>query len=308
MKAFGICCGRKNGNTELMMKKAMLEIKRVSGADCDYVRLQEAEIRGCTGCETCMVNHLKGNWDFRCIHKTGSDHFHFIEEKMREADAIIVSAPAYNLLPPGILIKFMNKLHASGDYRDVVHKSNKIGATFTIGGTDWTNYTLTAANMLTMELVGSYEAIVDKFHFDFLPAIGAVLLEDEVMERAALLGRNVGEALLKRERGEPVSYQGDEGLCPDCHCSLLEKRADGWYCPQCQTRATLSMENGELSAAFTPEARAKNRWSRAGQEVHDNNIRRGHKRAAEGRELIKERAKAYSDCEILPVELPELES
>ena len=88
------------------MKEAFMGIEETCGASCDFVNLQDAYIRSCVGCETCMTNHLKGNWDFRCIHKTGSDHFYFIEQLMREADAIIVSSPAYNLLPTGILIRF----------------------------------------------------------------------------------------------------------------------------------------------------------------------------------------------------------
>jgi len=169
MKVLGICSGRKNGNTEIMMKEAFMAIEEKCGAECQLVRLQEAEIKTCTGCETCMMNHLKGNWDFRCIHKNGSDHFYFIEQLMREADAIIVSSPAYNLLPTGQMIKFLNKLHASGDYRDVVHKNNKVGAAFSLGGTDWTNFTLNVCKMAAMELCGSYEAVVDAVHFDFVP-------------------------------------------------------------------------------------------------------------------------------------------
>lgn len=303
MKVLGICCGRKNGNTEILMKEAFKAIEAKCGAECNFVRLQEAEIRSCVGCETCMVNHLKGNWDFRCVHKPDSDHFYFIEQLMREADAIIVSAPAYNLLPPGTLIRFMNKLHASGNYRDVVHKNHKIGATFTLGGTDWTNYTLTAANMLTMELVGSYDAVVDKCHFDFVPGVGAIVLEDEMLARIRKLGENVADALMEKASGEKPSYRGAEGLCPDCHSSFLEKRADGWYCPQCLTKATLTWENGELQVSFTPEEQAKNRWSPAGQEVHDNNIRRGHGKAAQGKDIIAAKRKeyaAYKDAVKLP--------
>lgn len=305
MKVLGICCGRKNGNTEIMMKEAFKAIEAKCGAECSFVRLQEAAIRSCIGCETCMVNHLKGNWEFRCIHKNGTDHFYFIEQLMREADAIIVSAPAYNLLPPGILVRFMNKLHASGNYRDVVHKNHKIGATFTLGGTDWTNYTLTATNMLTMELVGSYDAIVDKCHFDFVPAVGAIVLEEDMMARVRKLGENVADALIRKANGEAPVYCGDQGICPDCHSVFLEKRADGWYCPQCLTKATLTMENGEMKAAFTPEERAKNRWSPWGQELHDNNIRKGHGKAAQNKDVIDAKRKEYASY-MDAVQLPEL--
>ena len=171
MKVLGLCSGRKNGNTEIMMKEAFMAIEEKCGAECQLVRIQETTINTCTGCESCMINHLKGNWDFRCVHKNGSDHFYFIEQLMREADAIIVSSPAYNLLPTGQLIKFLNKMHASGNYRDVVEKENKIGAAFSLGGTDWTNFTLNVCKMIAMELTGSYEALVDAVHFDFVPLL-----------------------------------------------------------------------------------------------------------------------------------------
>lgn len=290
-----------------MMKEAFMGIEETCNAVCDFVNLQDAYIRSCVGCETCMTNHLKGNWDFRCVHKSGSDHFYFIEQLMREADAIIVSSPAYNLLPTGILIRFLNKLHASGNYRDVVHHNNKIGAAFSLGGTDWTNFTLSGCKMLAMELCGSYEAIVDAAHFDFHPSSGSVLLDDALLARMHELGVHVGEALLAKEAGKSYGYQGDPGICPDCHGTMLEKKADGWYCPQCQTKATLSMDNGELNVDFTAQERAKNRWSPAGQELHDNNIRKGHQKAFEGKDIIAQKRKKYVEYK-KAIQLPELET
>lgn len=289
MKVLGLCSGRKNGNTEILMKEAFMAIEEKCGAECKLVRVQEAAINTCIGCESCMVNHLKGNWDFRCIHKNGSDHFYFIEQLMREADAIIVSSPAYNLLPTGQLMKLLNKMHASGNYRDVVEKENKIGAAFSIGGTDWTNFTLNVCKMIAMEMVGSYEALVDAVHFDFMPSKGAVLLEDDVLERMHKLGENIADALLAKEKGEKLSYRGTPGICPDCHGNLLEIRSDGIYCPQCLTKAKVSMVDDELTVEFTGEEIAKNRWSIWGKRLHDNNIRKGHQKAAEGNDMIQKR-------------------
>lgn len=305
MKVLGLCSGRRNGNTEIMMKEAFMAIEEKCGAECQLVRVQETAINTCVGCESCMINHLKGNWDFRCIHKNGSDHFYFIEQLMREADAIIVSSPAYNLLPTGQLIKLLNKMHASGNYRDMVERQNKIGAAFSIGGTDWTNFTLNVCKMIAMEMVGSYEAVVDAVHFDFFPSKDAILLSDEVLERMHKLGENVADALLMKARGEKPSYVGTPGICPDCHGNLLEIRADGVYCPQCLTKATLHMENDELTVEFTEEAIARNRWSIWGKRLHDDNIRKGHAAAAAGKEQIAERLKKYRDYE-KAVELPEL--
>ncbi len=305
MNVLGICAGRINGNTEIMMKEAFLGIESKCDATCKLVRIQEAEINKCTGCEACMTNHLKGNFDFRCIHKNGSDHYYFIEQLMREADAIIVSSPAYNLMPTGPLISFLNKLHASGDYRELVHAHNKVGAAFSLGGTDWTNFTLNGCKMTAMELCGSYEAIADAVHFDFVPSVGAVVLEQDILDRMRRLGENVAEALLKKQEGNSVSYAGEAGVCPDCHGNLLEIRADGVYCPQCLTKANVSVVDGKLIADFTAEARTRNRWSPWGQELHDNNIRKGHAKAAAGKEKIaKERAR-YTAMEYA-VKLPEL--
>lgn len=306
MKVLGLCSGRKNGNTEIMMKEVFMAIEaKIPDVECKLIRIQETAINTCTGCESCMVNHLKGNWEFRCIHKNGSDHFYFIERLMREADAIIVSSPAYNLLPTGQLIKVLNKMHASGNYRDMVEKENKIGAAFTIGGTDWTNFTLNVCKMMAMELAGSYEAVVDAVHFDFMPSKGAVLLEDEVLARMSKMGENIADALRKKADGERPEYVGTPGLCPDCHGNLLEKREDGVYCPQCLTKVNVSVVNGELIVDFTEEEIAKNRWSIWGKRLHDDNIRKGHQRAAEGKDVIREKMSKYTAYE-RAVELPKI--
>lgn len=305
MNVLGICCSRKNGNTEIMMKEVFMAIEDKCDAECKMINLQDAFIRSCVGCESCMINHLKGNWDFRCVHKNGSDHFYYIEQLMREADAIIVSSPAYNLLPPGPIITFLNKMHASGDYRHVVHNNHKIGAAFSVGGTDWTNFTLGVCKMMAMEFCGSYDAVVDAAHFDFLPSTGAVLLEDDVIVRMHKLGENVAEALISKSNGKEISYVGPKGICPDCHGNMLDIKEDGVYCPQCLTKAEVTVENGELKVEFTQEEIEKNRWNPWGQELHDNNIRIGHMKAAKNKDIIRENRKKYADFN-RKVVLPEL--
>jgi len=306
MVVLGLCSGRKNGNTEIMMKEAFHAIEEKCGAECKILRVQDTVINTCTGCETCMTNHLKGNLDFRCIHKNGSDHFYFIEQLMREADAIVVSSPAYNLMPTGQLIKLLNKVHASGDYRDVISKNPKIGAAFSIGGTDWTNFVSNFVRMIAMEITGTYNTLADCVHFDNMPSKGAVFIEDGVLQRMHQFGENIAEELLRKQRNETVRYHGTLGICPDCHGSFLEKRADGWYCPQCLTKASLSMIDGELKVDFTDEARKLNRWSPAGQVAHFDAIRRGHERAANGRDTIRESYCNFHEDEYI-IDLPKIQ-
>ena len=297
MKVFGICCGRKGGNTEIMMQDVFAGVKSIDpDAVCEFVNLQDAHIKSCIGCETCMTKHVAGDYDFRCVHGINQDHFYFIEQQMRAADAIIVSAPAYNLLPPGIMIRFLNKLHASSDYRHVTQGVDicKIGACFSIGGTDWTDFIPNAMRMITMELVGVYDGVVDSVHFDFQTSKGAVILDERIAPRMRQMGETVAKAVqLKKETGKNAPYVGMEGICDYCHCNMLRVNPDGTaYCPQCNVKATVEVEDGKVKVSFKPEDLEKSRWAPYGQELHMRNIGLGHKKAAEGAETIK---KVYNE-------------
>lgn len=300
MKVLGITCGRKNGNSEILLKQAFKAIEAKCGAETSFIRLQEAKIKECTGCETCMINHIKGNAQFRCIHKAEEDHFFFIEQKMREADAIIFSMPIYNILPVGIAIKFLNKLHSSGDYRDETERKNKIGATITIGGSDWTNFANTIGNLITTSFCGSYRTLVDSLNISFIPSSGAVLLDDKLMARTYILGENVAAALMTGI----TEYKGDENVCPYCHGNLLEYREGEIWCPICECKAQLAMTNGKLTVTFTEDAIIQNRWSGSALKEHVEIIARGHRKAFEGKEVISEKRKLFKKT---PIALPEIQ-
>jgi multimeric flavodoxin WrbA len=299
MNVLGITCGRKNGNSELLLKQAFKAIEEKCGAETEFIRLQDAHIKACTGCETCMVNHMRGNAEFRCIHKSEEDHFFFIEQRIREADALIFSMPIYNLLPAGIVIKYLNKLHSSGDYRDVIMKKNKIGATITIGGTDWTNYGNAIGNLITMSFCGSYNAIVDSLNANFVPSSGAVLLDDGLMARAYKLGENVAEAMMTNK----VEYKGPVSICSNCHGNLLEYRNGELWCPTCECKADFEVIKGKVKISFSQDAINHNRWGQWGDKVHIDNIARGHMMAQVGKDIIAEKRKLFDKK---PIELPEI--
>jgi multimeric flavodoxin WrbA len=299
MKVLGITCGRKNGNSELLLKQAFKAIEEKCGAVTEFIRLQDAYIKACTGCETCMVNHMRGNAEFRCIHKPEEDHFFFIEQRMREADALIFSMPIYNLIPAGIAVKYLNKLHSSGDYRDVTMKKNKIGATITIGGTGWTNYGNAIGNLITMSFCGGYHTIVDSLNVSFVPSSGAVLLEDRLMARAYKLGENVAEAMVTGK----IKYKGPDGICPNCHGNLLEYRNGTLWCPSCECRADFKVIDGKLKVSFSRDAISHNRWGEWGDKIHMDNIAKGHRAAQAGKDIITEKRKLFGKK---PIALPEI--
>jgi multimeric flavodoxin WrbA len=304
MKVFGITCGRKNGNSEMLLKEAFKGIEEKCGAETSFIRLQDANILPCTGCESCMKHHITGDWDFRCIHKKEADHFFFIETQLREADAVIISAPAYNLLPPGILITMLNKLHASGNYRQVVAEKPKIGAAITLGGTDWTNFAMTFTAMTVMELCGGFSQVVDHLEAQFVPAPGSILTDGELMARARTLGENVADAL--KNPGK-IGFKGAEGVCPTCHGRFLEVRKEEVFCPMCDTKGDVSTEKGSLKVTFSEEAIGKNRWGEWGHQIHIQNIIKGHKKAMDNKEMIDVKRKEYADYK-QPLNLPEIEA
>jgi len=313
MKFFGITCGRKGGNTEILMAEALDGVKDlIPDAECSFVNLQTAEIKSCIGCETCMKNKLKGNKDFRCIHGVDEDHFYAIEQQMRAADGILISAPAYNLLPPGIMIRFLNKMHASGDYRAITQGVDicKVGACISIGGTDWTDYMENVMRMITMELVGVYDGVADAVHFDFFPAYQSVLADQNVLDRCREVGHHLAQAAMdKKATGKNPEYKGDWGICPYCHSNMIRVYEDGHVtCPQCNVEGTVSVEDGKLKVIFTKEAMEKSRWAPYGQDLHMRNIGKGHQRAAENAQLIRERytGKYKNEVDGYRISLPEI--
>ena len=300
MKVFGICSGRKGGNTEILMAQAFKGVLSVDpNAEVEFVNLQEAKIDPCVGCEACVKAHIAGNTNFRCSQGENHDNFQDIELKMRAADAIIVSAPCYNLLPPGILITWLNKLHSGGDYRKITLSPDgwKIGAAFSLGGTDWTDYMPNVVRMVVVELIGGYRGLVDYEQFDFYPATRMVLVDDALMDRMLLMGQRVANAVINRKPGDnEAEYHGQPGFCPYCYSNLLRVNPDGRvFCPQCNIEATPEVVDGRLKITFTQENLDKSRWSPYGQNLHNTNIQKGHKKAAEGAEKIKADFPAYND-------------
>lgn len=300
MKVFGITCGRKNGNSEILMKQAFMALEE-KGIETGFVRLLDAYIKPCTGCETCMVHHLKGDNDFRCVFSKESDHFYAIEQQMREADAIIVSAPVYNLMPPGILITFLNKLHASGDYRYKTFTNPKLAAVISIGGTDWTNLGMPIATLCATSLTGGTRTLVDQLDVTFHPSSGSVLVDDEAMGKAYKLGENVAAALLTGKRDNV--YIGAPKACKTCLGNLLEYRNGELWCPICEMPAEVSVVDGKVKIDFTEDAKNHSRFSPWGGKLHNDNIMKGHKMASDNIETINARRKkyiAFKDAIVLP--------
>ncbi len=289
MKALGISVGRPNGNSEVLAKEALMEINQVTGAEVEVLRILDLFIKPCTGCESCMMSMLTGE-DKPCIHK--GDHMPFFLDKLADADAVVFSAPAYELMPPGILIMISNRMLGSGKaFMEKCFKRPKVVGAITLGGTDWTNLVL-PLTVLSSHMAGG--KLVDQMLVEYVTRPAQVLLREEALARAKKLGHNLGEAM-KIPFGE-VKYVGDEEeACPICHQNLLSIRGKYVECPICDIRGTIDTSGEKLKVIFSEDQLQKQRFGPWGAKRHNDAIIERHKIFNENIEIVKERLKKYKD-------------
>jgi len=95
-----------------------------------------------------------------------------------------------------------------------------------------------------------------------------LVLNEEVLERARKLGRNVAEAMKKPI--EEVKWMGDEpGTCPVCHSNLLTVgKKNPVECPVCGIRGELKIKDGEIIVTFSEEEKEHSRLNIQGLKDH----------------------------------------
>jgi multimeric flavodoxin WrbA len=290
MKALGLSYGRPNGNSEVLAKEALMEVKKVTGAEVDIIRILDLTIKPCTGCESCMIRNQRGE-DGLC-HQKG-DHMSFLLDKIAESDGVIFSAPAYVLMPPGLLILIANRMLGSGKaFREKNMEKPKVRGVITLGGTDWTNLVL-PLTVLSSQMMAQGK-LVDQMLVEYIPRPAQVVLRDEALARAKKLGNNVGKAM--KMPFEKVKYVGDEEeTCPVCHSNLISIRGKEVECPYCDIRGTIDTSGKKLKVIFSDEELQKQRFGPWGSKRHGDAIRDGHNIFNNNRDLIREKLEKYKD-------------
>ena len=293
MKILAISGGRAKGNNEMLLRAALQAAKQVCGAEIEVVRIHDLNLKNCIGCESCMRGLTTGG-DGKCVLK--DDDMVWLTERIGEADGFIVTAPIYDLIPSGTMVNLVNRALGIGKEFQLSCRANpKVGAVISLGGSDWINFSEPIIDLTLCNLSKS-AVVVDRLIVGHNPAPSMVVLNDAVMERARQLGRNVGEALLKRRDGQSFGYVGDSGVCPVCHCKLLEMRGNNQVaCPYCDARGTLTVVDRQVKLVWDEDSMEKNRFTVYGETEHRKGIGLGHKRAAENREQIRERMAALED-------------
>lgn len=271
MKVLGISCGRRMSNTEIMVKEALMGAEE-TGAEVEFVRLQDLHIKPCTGCNSCVIDLFERCGSGRCVIK--NDDLGFIDEKIMECDGLVLGSPIYEKTPTGQLKTLNDRMGPSHDqgFRLITKKRREeMGITegegpdersfkpraaslIAVGGSEWDTLALPVMSLFTLSM---QIEVVDRILVNWIGLPRVVALRDDLLERARRSGRHVAETLQRPI--EEAEYIGEPGLCPICHSKLIEVRNDRdvypAICGICGVRGTLSVGDGKASFTVSDEDR-----------------------------------------------------
>ncbi len=245
MKILGLIGShRKLGNTEVLVKEALIEAKR-RGAEVSSLRLTDLRIDPCKGCMACT---------FKLEDCRIPDGWCAFRDKLVESDAVIVGAPTYLLGPAGI-IKMITDRTIALTGRTMEHRG-KPGAVIGVSGVrGWEPFSLP---MLNVFMLSCGLKVVDQVMF-YAQGPGEILLDDLAMERARKVGSNIFEAASRP--AEERTYVGEPGLCPICHQNLFSVKNGVLECALCRVKAKSEVVNGRIRLVFDSETLKDHRWS-----------------------------------------------
>jgi len=269
MKILGVTCGRKNSNTEILVKEALMGAEE-GGAEVELIRLHDLNIKPCTGCNSCVIDLFERGGSGACIIK--NDDFHFFNEKFLDCDGMVVGSPIYEKSPSGQLKSLNDRMGPSHDmaFQMIARDSRQArgitkgtgpdprffkqrGAILIgVGGSEWDTL---AAPLLHLFVFPMQVEVLDKIIANWVALPKSVLFREDLLTRAHNSGKHLAECL-KREL-TPADYIGEPGLCKLCHSKLVEIReGDKNYpaiCGICGVRGTLTVTDGKVNFEIKEE-------------------------------------------------------
>jgi multimeric flavodoxin WrbA len=310
MKVLGLTCGRKMGNSEVLVREALSEARKVSGAEVEVLRLHDLNIKPCIGCEDCNYDKFAGG-EGKCFIK--NDDFQFLVDKVIESDGVILGSPCYGSRPPGLLMMINDRMMGASalEWKTAFDKPRPKGV-ISVGGSDMTGAMLPLATRCIF--LGT--KLVDQMSVIWTSRPGQVVLNEEAIARARKLGSNVAKAMKKplsemKYVGNEVKpnlddyYRSDFDLttqlappmyeaCPVCHSDLVRLRGKFVECPACYMKGTIEVKDGVASFICDPVNRPSPYAGAAGKKRHDvDGIQMHNKLVIAKKEEIKEKLGKY---------------
>jgi len=290
-KIIGLSCGRKNGNSEILLKEALMGAEEL-GVESEIIRAMELRVKSCTGCESCSIAMAKGK-EPRCAIKD-DDVPWILEKTLVEDCGLIVSGPVYHLRANSYFEAIHERMLPTMFRHFEILKKTRVGAIISVGGgePEWTPLGLTSMNIFVQHT----RKLVDQMQVNFVGRPGAVLMRDEYMKRARELGRRVAKAMMMPI--EEVKFVGAETevSCPVCHCNVLKVPGSlpDVYCPVCWVHGVITFDGDKMQVKWNEEDTKYPRFSERGVFTHLELIKSlQEKFFTEDQEKVKERIKKY---------------
>lgn len=236
-KVLGISFGRKMGNTEIMIKTALMECDAVIVGSPTYV--------------------LSPTGRFKTIcDRIGPSH----DVTFRKAifDEGVQTGKSLDTLPDERSFK------------------PRVGALLSVGGAmtqNWLSFMLPTMYEFTMSMGID---VVDMHEYFGAMAYEHVLGNEKEMLRAKLMGQNIAKALAAEIEEERTKWRGkEEGVCPVCHCDMLTVSKDRTYveCPVCGILGDLEVVDGKINTTFSKEEQKRSRLHWDGKLEHSTEIK-----------------------------------
>lgn len=288
MKILGISFGKKNANTDILVKEALFGCREAApDAQIEFVNTCSMDIGRCRGCGACSTQLEKGK-DNVCIFK---DDFQALEDKVREADCLIVGAPVYVLQPVGQFKDFVDRFSCRHDYSAItwVLDKRKAGelpgnpddfpmerfkkrtiSYISVGGATTDNWT--SMGTATLHLFGfpPMMKVMGNYNANSMGTIGNPLLDDELVNDMHEMGKRTVEGYFDetKEFFQPASKPA--GVCPVCHQRLITVNPGTTKveCPICGIEGELSIEDGAIKVEFSEAQQNRARGTFAGLREH----------------------------------------
>ena len=279
-KVMGITAGRKNSNSEILLKEALL-VCQEQGAEVTMINLRDFNLIDCTGCTSCTMGMSLGK-NTGCVLAEKDDKDR-IMQVMLDQDAVIFSAPTYALMPSSLFLKFMhrNLAYETAFLTKIgaIKPHDRVGALIAVGGSTRSWQSLSLECMQITTVTNSFK-VVDMYMATGVPAPAQVLLFEEKLARAREIGENVMKALNTPPDERKWLGDPDTGWCPNCHSNSLCLGDTQWgglrypiECTVCGAGGDLvKTEDGKWKFVIAENGLERDRTTEEGRGVHCDEI------------------------------------
>lgn len=273
MKLVAFGTGKKFGNTEVLVKQALMGAESM-GVEVEYVRLADMDLRVCSVCEKPCP--MCGNIE----HCPNKDDAVFLIDKFLDADGVIFASPVYCLTPNSLFFAFRDRVlgpklsavspqvfggeppFAKGRFRE------RPGALISVGGARTKGWTSMGVSNLYTAAFPPQVRIVDILDAYCVADYGAAAVREDLLEQAWNLGVNLAKAMKDGDH----SYKAEEalGCCPSCHLCQMELHLEQQEveCTVCGIRGRLVTKDSRVEVEWPRDDEDQNRLEASGMITH----------------------------------------